>query len=139
MILVDTNVISEPMKARGDPRVAAWLDRQAPGTLFISTISIAEVLFGVAALPAGRRRARLAEVFEGEVLRLFAGRILSFDLPAARTYAAIMGAARSRGLAIGLADGQIAAIAAANKLSVATRDEAPFKAAGVETIDPWAE
>jgi hypothetical protein len=101
------------MKARGDPRAAAWLDRQAPGTLFISTISVAEVLFGAATLPGGRRRPRLAEVFE--VPRLFAGRILSFDLPAARAYAAIMGAARARGLAIGLADGQIAAIAAANK------------------------
>ena len=139
MILVDTSVVSEPMKARGDPRAAAWLDRQAPGTLFISTISVAEVLFGAAALPAGRRRPRLAEVFEDEILRLFAGRILSFDLPAARAYAAIMGAARARRLAIGLADGQIAAIAAANKLSVATRDETPFKAAGVETIDPWVE
>ncbi len=139
MILVDTSVVSEPMKARGDPRTAAWLDRQAPGTLFISTISVAEVLFGAAALPAARRRPRLAEVFEDEILRLFAGRILSFDLPAARAYAAIMGAARARRLAIGLADGQIAAIAAANKLSVATRDEAPFKAAGVETIDPWVE
>lgn len=139
MILVDTNVVSEPMKAQGDLRVAAWLDRQAPETLFIATISIAEILFGVAALPAGRRRVRLAEAFETEVQRLFAGRIVSFDLPAARAYASIMSGARARGLAISVADGQIAAIAVANQLSVATRDQAPFRAAGVRTVNPWIE
>ena len=139
MILVDTNVVSEPMKAQGDLRVAAWLDRQSAETLFIATISIAEILFGVAALPAGRRRVRLAEAFETEVQRLFAGRIMSFDLAAARAYASIMSGARARGLAISVADGQIAAIAAANRLSVATRDEAPFRAAGVKTVNPWIE
>ena len=100
MILVDTNVVSEPMKAQGDLRVAAWLDRQSAETLFIATISIAEILFGVAALPAGRRRVRLAEAFEIEVQRLFAGRIMSFDLAAARAYASIMSGARARGLAV---------------------------------------
>lgn len=139
MILVDTNVVSEPMKAHGDPRVAAWLDRQAPEALFISTITIAEILFGVAALPSGKRRARLGEAFETEVLHLFAGRILAFDLAAARAYASIMSGARARGLAISLADGQIAAIAVANQLSVATRDEAPFRAAGARTVNPWVE
>ena len=137
MILIDTIVVSEPLRPRGDPRVAAWLDRQGPESLYISTISVAEVLFGVATLPAGQRRARLAEAFENEVARLFAGRVLSFDLSAARTCAAVMAAARACGFAIGVADGQIAAIAAANALSVATRDEAPFKAAGVETVNPW--
>ena len=139
MILVDTNVVSEPMKAQGDLRVAAWLDRQSAETLFVATISIAEILFGVAALPAGRRRVRLAEAFETEVQRLFTGRIMSFDLAAARAYASIMSGARARGLAISVADGQIAAIAAANRLSVATRDEAPFRAAGLRTVNPWIE
>ncbi len=139
MILVDTNVVSEPMKAQGDLRVAAWLDRQSAETLFIATISMAEILFGVAALPAGRRRVRLAEAFEIEVQRLFAGRIMSFDLAAARAYASIMSGARARGLAVSVPDGQIAAIAAANRLSVATRDEAPFRAAGLRTVNPWVE
>ncbi len=139
MILVDTNVVSEPMKAQGDLRVAAWLDRQSAETLFIATISMAEILFGVAALPAGRRRVRLAEAFETEVQRLFAGRIMSFDLAAARAYASIMSGARARGLAVSVPDGQIAAIAAANRLSVATRDEAPFRAAGLRTVNPWVE
>ena len=139
MILVDTSVVSEPMKLHGDPRVAVWLDLQAPGTLFISTITVSEILFGVAALPQGKPRVWLAEAFETEVFRLFEGRILSFDLPAARGYASIMSIARSRGLAISVADGQIAAIAAAGKLSVATRDETPFRAAGLKTVNPWLE
>ena len=97
--------------------MAAWLDRQSAETLFIATISIAEILFGVAALPAAPRRVRLAEAFETEVLRLFPGRIMSFDLAAARAFASIMSGARARGVAISVAVGQIAAIAAANRLS----------------------
>jgi predicted nucleic acid-binding protein len=113
VILVDTNVVSEPMKTRGDKRVVAWLDRQRIETLFISTITVSEILFGVAALPAGRRRGKLNETFEREIERLFESRPM--------------------------ADGQIAAIAAANRLSVATRDEPPFRAAGVKTVNPWTE
>ena len=139
MILVGANVLFEPMRARGDPRVVACLDRQGAETLFISTVSVAKILFGVAALPAGKRRTRLAEAFEAAIVRLFEGRILSFDLPAARAYAGLMSAARARGSPIAQADGQIAAIAAANRLAVATRDQGPFRAAGVETINPWEE
>ena len=139
MILVDTNVISEPLKARGDSRVVAWLDRQPADTLFISTISVSEILFGVAALAAGKRRNRLAAAFETAILRLFAGRVLSFDLEAARAYASLMSAARVRGLSISIVDGQIPAIAKANGFSVATRDEAPFRAAGLNVINPWTE
>lgn len=123
MILVDTNVISEPLKAQGDPCVVAWLDRQPAETLFIATISLSEILFGIAALAAGKRRDRLAEAFENVVLRLFSGRLLSFDLEAARAYASLMSAARARGLSVSIVDGQIAAIAQANGFSVATRDE----------------
>jgi toxin FitB len=123
VILVDTNVISEPLKAQGDPCVVAWLDRQPAETLFIATISLSEILFGIAALAAGKRRDRLAEAFENVVLRLFSGRLLSFDLEAARAYASLMSAARARGLSVSIVDGQIAAIAQANGFSVATRDE----------------
>ena len=139
MILVDTNVLSEPLKEPGDPRVVAWLDRQQRQTLFISTISVAEILFGIGALPAGKRRNRLAEVFESEIARLFAGRLLSFDLDAARAYASLMSGARAKGHSISIADRQIAAIAAAHRFSVATRDEAPFRAASLETVNPWTE
>jgi toxin FitB len=139
VILVDTNVVSEPMKTRSDPRVVGWLDRQKTETLFISTITVSEILFGVAALPAGRRRSRLGEAFEREIERLFEGRILSFDLAAARAYALLMSVARERGHSLPMTDGQIAAVAAANGLAVATRDEAPFRAAGLKTVNPWME
>jgi toxin FitB len=139
VILVDTNVVSEPLRARADPRVVAWLDRQAVDTLFISAITVSEILFGVAALSGGRRRNRLAAALESEILRLFAGRIVSFDLGAARAYAALMSSARARGLSISVVDGQIAAIAKANGLSIATRDEAPFRAAGLDVVNPCSE
>ena len=139
MILVDTNVVSEPLRPRGDPRVPDWLDRQIPRTLYISTISVAEILFGVRSLPAGKRRATLATAIEREVQRLFAGRVVPFDLAAARAYAALMSDARAKGATISILDGQIAAIATANGFDVATRDEAPFRAAGLKTINPWTE
>jgi predicted nucleic acid-binding protein len=139
VILVDTNVVSEPMKTRGDKRVVVWLDRQRIETLFISTITVSEILFGIAALPAGRRRSRLSEAFEREIERLFGGRILSFDLAAARAYALLMSSARARGLSIPMADGQIAAVAATSGLAVATGDEATFRAAGLNTVNPWTE
>ncbi len=139
MILVDTNVVSEPLKASGDPRVVDRLDRQPAETLFISTISVSQILFGVAALPPGKRRTRLAEALENEILRLFASRILSFDLEAARAYASLMSGARARGLSISVVDGQIAAIAKANGFSVATRDELPFRAASLNVVNPWTE
>ena len=139
MILVDTNVVSEPLRPRGDPRVPDWFDRQIPRTLYISTISVAEILFGVRSLPAGKRRAALATAIEREVQRLFAGRVVPFDLAAARAYAALMSGARAKGATISILDGQIAAIATANGFDVATRDEAPFRAAGLKTINPWTE
>jgi toxin FitB len=139
VILVDTNVVSEPLRPRGDPRVVAWLDQQPAEALFISAISVSEILLGIAALAAGKRRNRLAEAFESAVLRLFARRVLSFDLEAARAYASLMSAARARGLSISIVDGQIAAIAKANGFSVATRDEAPFRAAGLTVVNPWRE
>lgn len=139
MILVDTNVVSEPLKPRGDPRVVAWLDRQPAETLFISTISVSEILFGIACLAAGKRRKRLAEAFESAIIRLFKGRIVAFDLEAARAYASLMSAARARGLSIPVVDGQIAAIARASGYAVATRDEAPFRAAGLNVVNPWTE
>jgi toxin FitB len=139
VILVDTNVVSEPLRVRSEPRVVAWLNRQPAETLFISTISVSEILFGIEALVAGKRRSRLAEAFHSTVLHLFAGRVLTFDLEAARVYASLMSAARVRGLSISILDGQIAAIAKANGFSVATRDEAPFHAAGLKVVNPWKE
>ena len=137
MILVDANVVSEPLRPAPEPRVAEWLDAQALETLYPSAITVAELRFGVHSLPAGLRRERLHGDLEQEVLPMFAGRVLAFDLAASQAYAELMARARSAGRAVSASDGYIAATAAANGMTVATRDTAPFKAAGLETIDPW--
>lgn len=137
MILVDTNVISELLRQASEPAVVGWLNAQPIETLFLSAITVAELRFGVASLPAGKRRDGLRNGLEKQVLPLFAGRVLSFDLPCSQAYADLMAKARSAGLAIGVADGYIAAIAVANGMMVATRDTTPFEAAGVTVIDPW--
>jgi len=137
MILVDTNVVSEPLRRAPEPRVAEWLDAQALETLFLSAITVAELRFGVRSLSAGRRQERLHEDLEGQVLPMFAGRVLSFDLAASQAYAELMANARSEGRTIPVSDGYIAATAVANGMMVATRDTAPFEAAGLRTVDPW--
>jgi predicted nucleic acid-binding protein len=138
MILLDTNVISEPWKPVPDEAVIAWLDAQAVETLFISAITIAELRFGIAAMPSGRRQTILRDRLEGEVLPHFSGRILSFDLTTSQFYSELMARARASGKAIGTADGYIAATAAANGLTISTRDTGPFEAAGVKVINPWS-
>ena len=137
MILLDTNVVSEPLRLAPDARVIAWIDAQALETLFLSAITLAELRAGVALLPAGKRRAGLHESLETRVLPLFAGRVLPFDLGCTQAYAEMMARARASGLAIASADGYIAAIAAANGLAVATRDTGPFVAVGAAVINPW--
>ena len=137
MILLDTNVVSEPLRPAPDTRVVEWIDAQALETLFLSAITVAELRAGVALLPAGKRRTGLQESLETRVLPLFAGRVLAFDLGCTQAYAALMAKARASGLAVGSADGYIAAIAAANGFAVATRDAGPFEAAGVTVINPW--
>ncbi len=137
MILVDTNVVSEPFRSVPEPRVADWLNAQALETLYLSTISVAELRFAVRALPNGRRRDRLHEDLEQQVLPMFAGRVLAFDLAASQAYADLMVKARFAGRASSVSDGYIAAIAVANAMIVATRDTAPFEAAGLRIVDPW--
>lgn len=137
MILLDTNVVSEPLRPTPDPRVVAWLDAQAVQTLFLSAITVAELRAGVALLPAGKRRTGLQESLVDRVLPLFEGRVLPFDLGCTPAYAALTTRARAAGLAITSADACIAAIAATHGLAVATRDTGPFEAAGVAMINPW--
>ena len=137
MILLDTNVVSEPLRPAPDARVTNWIDAQALETLFLSAITVAELRAGLALLPTGKRRSGLQESLETRVLPLFSSRVLPFDLNCTRAYAELMARARGSGLAVASADGYIAAIAAANGLTVATRDTGPFTAAGVSVIDPW--
>lgn len=139
MILLDTNVISEPLRREPEPGVIEWIDAQALETLYLSAITVAELRSGIALLPAGKRRTGLLESLERRVLPLFTGRVLPFDLPCTQTYAELIAKAQKAGLAIAAADGFIAATAAANGFAVATRDTSPFEAAGVEVINPWGE
>lgn len=136
MILLDTNVVSEAIKPEPHPSVLAWLDAQVAETLFLSSISVAELLFGIGALPAGRRKDMLATRIDG-LLDQFAGRALPFDASAARRYGDLAVRARAAGRGFPTPDGYIAAIAAAHGFAVASRDLGAFKAAGLPVIDPW--
>jgi predicted nucleic acid-binding protein len=137
MIVLDTNVVSEPLKLAGEPAVLAWLDQQNIETLFLTTISLAELRYGVAALPDGRRKDGLGKALESRIVALFETRLLPFDAAAADAYALIRARAKTAGKAIGAADGYIAATAAAHGFTIATRDTAPFEAAGLPVINPW--
>ena len=137
MIVVDTNVISELWRVAPSPSVRAWMNAQAVETLYLSAITVAELRFGLAAMPEGKRRSIYQDRLEREVLPAFTGRVLPFDLLASQAYSALMAGAKAAGKAIGKADGYIAAIASVRALTVATRDPAPFRAAGLIAIDPW--
>jgi predicted nucleic acid-binding protein len=136
MILLDTNVVSEAMKPGPHPSVRDWLDAQAAETLFLSSVTVAELMFGIGTLPKGRRKDSLAATLES-ALSLFDARILAFDTEAARRYAGLAVAARRAGKGFPTPDGYIAAIAAAHGFAVASRDTSAFKAAGLTVIDPW--
>ena len=136
MILLDTNVISEAMKPDPHPSVRDWLNAQAAETLFLSSVTLAELLFGIGALPNGQRKTRLGAVLDG-VMDLFGPRILAFETQAARRYADLAVKARAAGRGFPTPDGYIAAIAAANGFAVASRDTTAFTAAGLTVIDPW--
>ena len=136
MILLDTNVVSEAMKPEPHPSVRDWLDAQAAETLFLSSVTIAELMFGIGALPRGKRKDRLATTLDG-VMELFKPRVLPFDTQAARRYADLAVKARKAGKGFPTPDGYIAAIAAAHGFAVAPRHTAAFAAAGLTVIDPW--
>ena len=136
MIILDTNLASEAMKTRPDPAVRAWLNEQSAEMLCLSSVSLAELLFGIAALPSGKRKDSLSAALDG-LIAVCRGGILSFDAVAARRYAELAVIARAAGRGFPLPDGYIAAIAAVHGCQVGTRDMAPFEAAGIAVINPW--
>ncbi|AIA30790.1 type II toxin-antitoxin system VapC family toxin [Leptospirillum ferriphilum] len=136
MIVLDTNVVSEAMKPEPQASVQAWLDRQTSETLYLSSVTIAELLFCIRSLPAGRRRKILDATLDG-LLALFGERVLPFDTDAARHFAELAVTARSAGKGFPTPDGYIAAIAASRGFIVATRDVSSFQAAGLKVINPW--
>lgn len=137
MIVLDTNVVSEAMKPQPNEAVRAWLNDQVAETLYVSSVTLAELLFGIGALPDGRRKQGLTEALDG-VIALFGERILTFDTDAARHYAESAVKARAAGKGFPTPDGYIAAIAASRGFIVATRDTSPFEAAGLTVINPWS-
>ena len=136
MIVLDTDVVSEAMKPESDKTVRNWFDEQAAEALYLSSVTIAELMFGIGALPEGKRKAGLTTALDG-VLELFDKRILSFDIKAARRYADLAVKARAAGKGFPTPDGYIAAIAAVHDFAVASRDTSAFTAAGLTVINPW--
>lgn len=137
MIVLDTNVVSEPTKPQGNPAVRAWLDQQVAEALYLTTTSLSELLLGVEILPEGKRKEGLSAGLQELIQRLFKSRILPFDQEAARVYAGLVAKARSLGRPISVADGQIAAVSVQHGFTIATRDVEPFQAMGVPVINPW--
>ncbi len=138
MILLDTNVVSEPMRPAPEARVVDWINSQPLETLYLSAITVAELRTGVALLPRGKRRTGLHEDLEQRMLPLFIGRVVAFDLACTRAYAELTEKMRRAGRSIGQIDGYIAAIAVTHGFAMARRDTAPFTASGLRVIDPWA-
>lgn len=138
MIVLDTNVLSEPLRPSPEPRVVAWLDAQHVDTLAVTALTIAELRYGVAALPGGRRRQVLSSRLEDEIVPLFEDRVLPFDLSASEAFGVIQARAKATGRPLPTMDALIASICVAGRHTLATRNTGDFAAAGVSLIDPWA-
>ncbi len=137
MIVLDTNVVSEPLKPTPDAALLRWLARQAPETLFITAITKAELLTGFEKMPVGSRREALGTALNSQVLRLFEGRILAFGSDCAQPFSKLVASANQAGNSISFADAVIAAIALASGYAVATRNVHDFVATGVKIVNPW--
>lgn len=139
MILLDTNVVSAVMAPAPTTAVIEWLNRQETVTLYLSTITIAEIGYGLWNLPEGKRRRSLEERFKKFVAEGFEQRILDFNKPAAHLYAEVMGRRKAMGRPLAVLDGQIASIARANDLAIATRNVRDFEECGLEIVNPFEE
>lgn len=138
MIVVDPHVVPEALRGKPDRLIVAWLDAQPAETLFLTTVSYAELMLGVGRLPTGKRRTAIADAVDRVLHELFDGRILPFDLIAAKAYSRIVVHAQKQGHMLSIADAQIASIAQSLDFRIATRDEA-FEHAGGTVINPWAQ
>ena len=139
MILLDTNILSELMRPAPEAAVERWLAGQPPASVFISAITEAELRYGLALMPVGRRRSTIAAEIEGMWGEDFRGRILPFDSPAAVAFAEIAADRRQAGRPISQADAQIAAIARSRGAALATRNVADFEGCGIEVVNPWKD
>jgi len=139
VIVLDTNVLSEALKPLPSRIVLRWLAAQQSLSVFTTTITEAEVLYGVEMLPAGKRRMRLLAAVENMFAEEFTGRILPFDEDAARAFSGIVAARDRAGRPISQFDAMIAAIARSHRAAVATRNTADFQHCGIDVINPWTE
>ena len=137
MILLDTNVVSEVMKARPGKAVLAWLNSQESEKLYVSAITMGEITYGLRILPDGKRRSELRERFEQFIGQGFDQRVLAYDESAARLYGTLMGDRKELGRPSSIPDGQIAAIARRDRLAVATRNVLDFESCGIEVVNPF--
>lgn len=138
MIVLDTNVLTEPMRPEPSPRVMRWLGAQSATELFTTSVTVAEVLHGIRLLAPGRRRSSLEAQAEALFTQDLAGRVLPFGLEAARAYAALAAERRRAGRPISAFDAQIGAIARSVGATLATRNAADFEGCGVTIVNPWA-
>lgn len=137
MIVLDTNVISELMRPKPETTVVNWLDQQDPSNVWLTSITVAELMFGVALLPQGKRKTAISAAVSGVVEESFSQRILSFDVEAARDYAQIASDRSRLGKPISTADAQIAAICRSRSAVLTTRNGTDFDSTGVEIFNPW--
>lgn len=139
MLVIDTNVASELMRPAPNPAVAAWIAERDGAEMYLTAVSEAELRFGVAILPAGRRRNAVEAALRRWLDLGFVERILPFESGAARAYAETAAARRQAGRPIGEADCQIAAITRSRGAVLVTRNVRDFEGTGVEVLDPWVE
>ena len=139
MVIFDTNVVSELMTHAPSPTVVTWMSSQREDEIFTTTITVAEVLYGVELLPRGKRRDSLSRQAEGMFSENFARRILPFDEASARFFALIAATRRTHGRPISDQDAQIAAIARSNGITLATRNTNDFEGCGVRLVNPWKD
>jgi len=137
MIVLDTNVLSELMRRRPAARVVRWVDEQDAGTLAITAVTVAELLYGVARLADGVRKVKLAAAMDELVREDFVGRVLPFDVAAAAHYAELVADRDRNGRPISVSDGQIAAVCRSHGAALATRNVRDFDATGIAVRDPW--
>ncbi|GIH70171.1 type II toxin-antitoxin system VapC family toxin [Sphaerimonospora thailandensis] len=138
MIVIDTTVVSELMRPAPAPTVVQWIRSQTGRDLYTTSITLAEIRYGIERLPDGRRKKLLAVTAE-EVFDAFADKVLPFNAPAAPLYAAVVSARERAGTPIDGFDAQIAAICRAHRATLATRNLKDFYDTGIETIDPWGQ
>jgi len=139
VIVLDTNVVSEFMRPMPNPAVLAWVDAQSDRDLWLCSVVVSELLYGLARLPSGARRAQLTKAFEAMLAEDFADRVLAFDLPAAVVYADLVSAREQLGQPLAMADAQIAATCLAHGARLATRNVRHFEALGLNWVNPWTD